>query len=380
MQRAITLVKIHSLLLVVITAVVLIGILMMFVSRANTPAISVQPEAGNVTSPATIVSDATASGGKAVKFSANQTCTVNCGGNSTTPNFKVAFIGDSGRQTNSKLVFELMRKENAQLLVHLGDFDYGSNPSAWESFITPIIGSTHPMMAVIGNHDNDSSSAIAGYQSNLEKRKGNVIVCNGSRALRAVCKMNGLVVIEEGIGEVYPSNNVTDVNFIRDSLAANSSALWKVCAWHEQMATLQVGGKGDSTGYNPYEECRKAGAMVFTGHEHSYQRTKTLTSFSTQTVDSSCNSVTVVCLGPGRSFTAVSGAGGVGLRDQNRCLPATPPYGCKGEWASIYTTNQGAKHGALFITFNVNGNPKLAHGVFKNIAGEVIDQFEIRRD
>jgi hypothetical protein len=49
-------------------------------------------------------------------------------------------------------------------------------------------------------------------------------------------------------------------------------------------------------------------------------------------------------------------------------------------WASIYTTNQGAKFGAQFITFNVAGNLKKARGYFKDISGTVIDSFTITAD
>jgi hypothetical protein len=86
---------------------------------------------------------------------------------------------------------------------------------------------------------------------------------------------------------------------------------------------------------------------------------------------------------------SVVGAGGIGLRDQSRCLPAsmTAPFPSLNTsdascpiWASIYTTNQSAKLGALFITFNVDGNPRKARGYFKNIAGTTIDSFTIIHD
>jgi hypothetical protein len=49
-------------------------------------------------------------------------------------------------------------------------------------------------------------------------------------------------------------------------------------------------------------------------------------------------------------------------------------------WASIYTTNQGARFGALFITFNVGGNAKKAHAYFKDVGGKVVDSFDIFAD
>jgi hypothetical protein len=75
----------------------------------------------------------------------------------------------------------------------------------------------------------------------------------------------------------------------------------------------------------------------------------------------------------------VVGLGGNSVRDQGRCLPSTPPYGCKGEWVPIYTNQQSATYGAQFIVFNA-GSPKAANGYFKNVNGQTIDTFTITHD
>jgi hypothetical protein len=89
-------------------------------------------------------------------------------------------------------------------------------------------------------------------------------------------------------------------------------------------------------------------------------------------------------VGPGRSFVFVSGLGGTGMRDQDRCKPFTYPYGggpgCNYIWAKAFTADQtgGAqKFGALFITFNYNGDPIKAHGYFKTSDGLIVDEFDI---
>ncbi|HET6925136.1 MAG TPA: hypothetical protein VFH39_04865, partial [Candidatus Saccharimonadales bacterium] len=46
----------------------LIGTAWLLHSHASTPAVAVQPESGSVASPATVVNDPTAGGGKAVRF------------------------------------------------------------------------------------------------------------------------------------------------------------------------------------------------------------------------------------------------------------------------------------------------------------------------
>lgn len=357
----------------VVAVLALAGLALLAAGSAATHVIVAEAENGTPVGQAKREDIGGASAGAGVKFGTAAAG----GGTSTTPNFKVAFMGDQGITSNAKAVLNLVKRQNAALIVHLGDFDYENDPAAWESQTNSVLGGSWPQLAVIGNHDEN----VSGYQAQIAKRTPPApATCTGSRAARAICKVNGLVVIEEGMPYTSSKDNATDVAFIRDTLVANRSSMWKICAWHAQTDTLQVGEKGNETGYNGFEECRKEGAIVFTGHEHSYHRTKTLTSFTSQTVDSSCNSTSYVCVGPGRSFTAVSGLAGVGIRGQERCMPTTPPYGCKGEWAKIYTTDQGAKYGALFVTFNINGNPKLAKGEFINISNEVVDSFEIRRD
>ncbi|NIU00221.1 MAG: hypothetical protein GWN01_04580, partial [Nitrosopumilaceae archaeon] len=77
-------------------------------------------------------------------------------------------------------------------------------------------------------------------------------------------------------------------DYIKNQLGKTES-VWRICSWHKNMNAMQVGSKPDDTGWEVYEECRKGGAIVATGHEHSYSRTKTLLSIENQTVDSNWN-------------------------------------------------------------------------------------------
>ena len=71
------------------------------------------------------------------------------------------------------------------------------------------------------------------------------------------------------------------------------------------------------------------------------------------------------------------GLGGRSIRNQDRCSPSTFPYGCNGEWASIYASDQGADYGALFCSFHVDGQPNKAHCYFKDVSGKVPDSFNV---
>lgn len=303
-----------------------------------------------------------------------------CGGGSTpttqiaTPaNYKVAFVGDTHSTTEFKSVMNLIKNEKAQAVVVLGDMDYNANAGAWYTAVDSILGPSFPVFLVAGNHD---TPAWANYVNTYKARLNSLGVTPDDPNLLDEMysfPFNGLSVVAVG----QNGNNTAFANFIDQKLTGNPH-IWKICAWHKNQNAMQVGSKTDEMGWGVYENCRKHGAIIATGHEHSYERTKTLTSMSAQTVDGTCSDPKMNCVGPGRTFAFVSGLGGRGLRNQDRCLPTSYPYGCKGEWAKIYATDQGATYGALFITFHINGDPKLAQGQFKTKDGQTIDDFLIR--
>lgn len=282
---------------------------------------------------------------------------------------RVAFFGDQGLGRDAIAVLELVKAEGADMVIHLGDFDYEDDPAAWERQINQVLGPDYPYFAVIGNHDTARWST---YQPLLTSRLGRVqgAICEGDYGVNAACTYQGLFFLLSGAG----TRGSGHARFAQEQLAANN-ATWSICAWHKNQEAMQVGGKDDDAGWEIYEVCREGGAIIATGHEHSYSRTKTLSSMRNQTVDTAWPEPASLRVGSGSSFVFVSGLGGKSIRDQERCRPVTAPYGCGQIWASIYTANQGATHGALFIDFGVDGEPAKARGYFKNISGEVIDEF-----
>jgi hypothetical protein len=294
----------------------------------------------------------------------------------TPPNFKVAFIGDQGLGPNSQAVLSLIQSEGANMVLHQGDFDYQDDPNAWDQQINDILGPTFPYFASIGNHD---VSQWSGYQQKLQDRLDSIptVTCVGDLGVKSACHYQGLFFILSGAGTMGSGHDT----YIRNQLAADDS-IWSICSWHKNQNVMQVGSKGNAVGWEPYEECRIGGAIIATGHEHSYHRTRTLSSIQTQIIDASCEDDPGtpdpdVCVSKGATFVFVSGIAGKDIRNQDRCLPTTYPHGCTGEWAKIYTSDQGAQYGALFITFHVDGDPKKASGYFKNIDGVVVDSFTI---
>jgi hypothetical protein len=299
----------------------------------------------------------------------------------TPPNFKVAFIGDQGLGTDAQAVLSLIAGEGADMVLHQGDLGYGveSDPQAavdWDTQVSAILGADFPYFASIGNHD---AINWLTYQQLLLDRLALIpgATCSGDYGVQAACSYQGLFFILSGAGtQPIQPDYEPHVTYIREQLAQDDS-IWRICSWHKNQNAMQVGSMFDAVGWGPYEECREGGAIIATAHEHSYQRTKTLSSTQLQTVDPLWPDPDLLRVGNGSTLVFVSGLGGRSIRDQDRCLPATPPYGCNGEWASIYTSHQGATHGALFIEFNVDGDPRKAMGYFKTIAGETIDSFTI---
>ena len=295
----------------------------------------------------------------------------------TTPNFKVAFIGDQSVGANAAAVLKLIANEGADMVLHQGDLGYGDETDPqraidWDAQVTAALGADFPYFASIGNHDVGNWST---YQQLLEDRLALVLgaSCTGEYGVKSACTYQGLFFILSGVG----TTGTGHTTYITDELTQDTS-IWRVCTWHKNQNAMQVGSKLDEAGWEPYEACREGGAIVATGHEHSYSRTKTLTNLQSQSIDQDWPAANTLRVSNGSTFVFVSGLGGRSIRDQDRCLPATPPYGCNGEWASIYTSDQGATYGALFIEFNVNGEPDLANGYFKNISGATIDTFTVR--
>jgi PKD repeat protein len=293
---------------------------------------------------------------------------------STAPNLKVAFIGDQSLGSDAVAVLQVIKDEGAHMVLHQGDFDYADDPTRWDNQISSVLGPDFPYFASVGNHDDSLFYGAGGYQEKLAQRLARVpdATCTGDLGVNSACEYQGLFFILSGAGTLGSGHE----DYIRQQLEADNS-IWRICSWHKNQTAMQVGGKGNSVGWGPYEACRELGAIIATAHEHSYSRTKTLVSTELQEVDPGWPDPAILRVAEGATFVFVSGLGGASIRNQDRCLPTTYPYGCNGEWASIYTSDQGARDGALFIEFHVDGDAAKARGYFKDIDGAVVDQFTV---
>jgi hypothetical protein len=279
---------------------------------------------------------------------------------------KIAFTGDTGhsRSKGWGRVLNLIARENADLTLVAGDTSYNKDrDEKWDRMIRDRLSSSDPVLIAAGNHDYEDSD-FDDVKSYGLKRLGKSDLdgkCEGDYAEKMVCEYKNVYIVISSIGSDGRSKS-GHVRFIKDSLKKAPKGKWPICMWHVNQRKMQVGGKRDEAGWEAYEACREAGAIIATGHQHNYSRTHLLSSTKDQIVSDRSSPYTIE---KGENIVFVSGLGGVKPRPQER----------GGDWwASIYTASQDAKHGALFATF---GEDK-AQFEFINIDGEVIDKFELK--
>jgi hypothetical protein len=289
------------------------------------------------------------------------------------PGLTVAFLGDQGLGPSAWAVLELVRDEGADAVLHLGDFDYADQPLLWEAQIDAILGPDFPYFAVAGNHDVDAFDGRFGYQDLMRARLRRLgIAFEGDLGRQSTIRWKGLLFVLVTPDVFGPGDGFHDL-YLRERLLQDLS-VWRIAAWHENMRLMQVGGKGDSTGWGVYEEARRGGAIVATAHEHSYSRTHLLDRMPDAHVASVSDTLVLTRDLPwtprdeGRTFVFVSGLGGASIRDQELEGP---------HWASVHTSDQGATFGALFGVFHVDGDPRRARFYFKDLRGAVVDEFTV---
>ncbi|MBB6099461.1 hypothetical protein HNR42_002911 [Deinobacterium chartae] len=297
-------------------------------------------------------------------------------------NLLVAFVGDFGTGNNPMEVYRLIRQEGADFAIFLGDYDYKHNPKLWVREVERGLGADFPIFGVVGNHDTRKWSS---YQAYFERRLDKIAGanCQGDLGVDSTCTYRGLHFILSGIGVTGSrSRHERSITAALDKDA--DTHLWNLCIWHANQRDFQAGDKRDQVGWRAFQQCQEAGAPVFMAHEHSYSRTRVMTDIgNARAGHGAVGEPDALEIGPGRTFTVVSGLGGKSIRDYEESLHDDDTW-----WATLYTGNYyrrngeevqkfKPRYGALFVRFNVDGDAKQAQGYFKNVRGEVIDTFEI---
>jgi hypothetical protein len=299
----------------------------------------------------------------------------------TDPELRVAFVGDQGIGVEAMQVMEFIAQE-ADLVVWLGDYDYLNSPPFWKTQMDVALGEDFPWLAAIGNHDSGTTVWPA-YAAIIDEHIATDMpdaVCDGETGINQSCTYRGLRVLLSGVG----TKGEDQEQYLQDQLVADDH-IWRVCAWHKNQRDMQVGLKSDEVGWDAYRVCQDGAAIITTGHEHSYSRTYTLTDVGNRLDGHGAyGAPDTMLVSEGSTFVTVSGTAGQPFRVYEASYHDADTW-----WASWYTSNSykrngklvplgGAPvHGALIITFNVDGDPYRAHGEWMTYKGEIIDSFDV---
>ncbi len=294
------------------------------------------------------------------------------------PGLRVAFFGDQGLEPTGRSVLELVHRRGAQLVIHVGDLDYHDDPDAWDAQVSAALGADFPYFAAVGNHD---LAAWDGYQAKLRARLARVkgAECSGDLGVRSSCYYRGLFFVLSGVGTLGQGHEP----YIADELARDRST-WRICVWHKNQHDMQVGAKEDEVGWGAYQACQRGGAMIVTGHEHSYSRSYTLTALGDRTRGyGRTGEPATVEVGAGRTVVLVVGLGGESRR------AFTADHGGDTWWASLYARDRQVENGklvgespdiedgALFVEYAAGGDAKRAHAWFETVSGKHVDEFDV---
>lgn len=187
-------------------------------------------------------------------------------------------------------VFSMLRAVKTDVVVHVGDADYESSPKSWRNFLKEELSPEADYIMAKGNHDKDGWDGIddlwsgpEGYrQTGIDMLKQRHLTCTGTYGESFACRNSDvmLYVSDVGVDAAGESNNREQAAALEAALAGAADAKWKICAWHMNQEATQVSYKGDATGWEVYEICRRHGAFIVNGHAHVYSRSFEVSQFA----------------------------------------------------------------------------------------------------
>lgn len=177
---------------------------------------------------------------------------------------------------------------------------------------------------------------------------------------------------------LFPSGCPTTLGqgqFIEKAFRAFPS-VWRVCSWHKNHRLLQIGAKSTEVSLPIYDACRRTGAIISTGHEHSYARTHQMSSFENFYTNISADGL--IHISEGNTVAWVSGVSGYDLRNADTSLASSSWWAATS--AAGGTTSVAATYAALICKFNLNGEYRKTLCEMKGIDGRILDSFTMQSD
>lgn len=304
---------------------------------------------------------------------------------------KIAYIGDTDT-VNVVNIYRLIRSENVSAVVLNGDLDYKGSPAKWNLVYKEVLGDL-PFYVTVGNHDNH---IWRDYQDQVSRHysASNVTECVGNVGVREVCTHAGVAMLLSGAGSACGGLTHEHTPYISQSLQQFQewNVTWKVCNFHKNNHLLHTSRMPsvmkdvDEVGLDNFRLCLQHGAMIFTSHKHQYSRTHEIDAMSSETVSVSrrvpvgSNSSNPIRLGRGRSFVVVNGIGGYSIHTMDRGMLANEWWAAHWDGGGRSKASPADVSGAFFCEYHVMGDPRLARCYFKNVRGDLIDDFYIRAE
>jgi hypothetical protein len=304
----------------------------------------------------------------------------------TPVNMTIAYIGDSGASAETLDVYQLISSEGAELVVHVGDFDYCDDSSLFVQHLDAALGDI-PFLPVVGNHDLHVWGA---YTEVLQERWDRTVdpdylQCDGILFVNYWCIYRGLFIAFSSVGTKcgdgydeygWHEDQLREQLKISHEYAPVGTPVvepWINCAWHKVQENMQVTDKGDETGYGVYNLCSREGALILTGHSHAYARTHGMRNVENLEVSDSCDEeldgICIYNLFDEQSIVTTVGLGGredpenpAELNEEKTSMP---------HWAASYNE----MNGALFCVYNYQGYNNLAYCYFKLTNGRIVDEY-----
>lgn len=164
---------------------------------------------------------------------------------------KIAILGDQGLGENSQKVMGMVKQWGADLMVHVGDYDYLDSPDFFMDQFEGSMGKRFKMLSVPGNHDLLRWFDVGGYRDLLQKqaiKSGVDRHCAGEFGVNRYCYLDNMIFVLSGVGTLGRDH----VEFIDETFTRFAHVPWKFCIWHKNQSKLQTGDKKDETGYGVY--------------------------------------------------------------------------------------------------------------------------------
>lgn len=286
-------------------------------------------------------------------------------------------IGDQDVTDGAAATLKMMKDEGVDLIILAGDIGYGNSQTKWKNQLAQHFNANFPFLMAAGNHDWDWDWTKEDTQRVIYDRAVKLGTCKGFTGVNMVCTFKGVTIVHVAPGV---TNDPHD-QFIAQAFEAYPSR-WRICVWHKNQQKMQLGKKRDEAGWQVYEECRRQGAIIQTGHDHQYARSHTMSRFSNQKVESRSSTIQlqheIASAGSapakvGTTFAFVNGLGGAGIRSPSNNLHKSPWWA---KTLSAGAANGAAKHGAVICSFNKGGVAR-ASCEFKQEDGQVRDEWTL---